>query len=198
MVSFLCRHRKLIFRSAYIDYNKRGALGVCCAIGSGILGYGRCRTDFDSVIADLNYCNTFGNAFNIHPVAVFAGSGIAGATVGCRGHSDMLAAGDYFVIEIRLNHNISGIAVDNLPCTTVGTQAEGFADTEGKLILRIDINKDAAFNTLFHLGAIHLVYGALRIFIIRKSNCKRSGASSQISCLCDLALHGYTVGQVVS
>ena len=178
MVGILCRHRKLAFRSADIYYNKCGSFWVGCAVGAGVSGSGisalpSCGgTYFDCIIAYFKDCNACRNALDIHPVAVFAGSGVAGAAVGNRGHSYMLAAGNYFVIKIRLDHNIIGITVDDLPCGTIGAQTESFSDAEGKLVFGVDINKSAALDTLCHLGIFHYIFRALGIFVLAKGNDK--------------------------
>ena len=77
----------------------------------------------------------------------------------------MLAAGNYGVIEVRLNHDISRGGVYNLPRSAVCTKAEGFSYSERKLIFTVYIEHRAAFNICRKGSVIHFVSRAFRIFI---------------------------------
>ena len=168
-IPFVCTadslHRKLVFSTANIYNYNAGTFRVGCSVNSGVLS---AAADSDSVIGHFKDGKTFGNAFNIHPVALFACAGVA-RTVICRGSNfDMLAAGNYGVVEVRLDHNVRGIAVDNLPCAAVCTKSEGFANAEGKVILSIYVQHNACFHTVNHICIGNGIFCALRIFVRRK------------------------------
>ena len=158
-------HGKPAAVAADIDNNKAGTLGIGCAVCSGIAG---AAADFDGVIFDFEDNKTLGNAFDVHPVGLFANAGVTCAAVGRGRHFDMLSAGNYGVAEVRLDHNVPGIVVDNLPCAAVCAKSEGFANAEGKVILSVDIYHCAGFYARCKDGAGNIIFCAFRVLIFRK------------------------------
>ena len=111
----------------------------------------------------------------------------------------MLAAGNYGVVEIRLDHNVRGITVDNLPCAAVCTESEGFTNAEGKVVLSVDVYHGAAFHTPFKVGAGNIIFCAFGVFIFRKryGNVLIS-AAIKIAGSGYFAFHGNAVGKVAA
>ena len=82
----------------------------------------------------------------------------------------MAAAGEHGIVEVRLDHNICGIAVYNLPCAAVCAKSEGFAYTKREIILSVDIHQGAGFHTLCKYSAVNIVYGAFGVFAFPKGH----------------------------
>ena len=82
----------------------------------------------------------------------------------------MFAAGNYLVVEVRLDHDVSGNGVNNLPCTAICAQTECFANAEGELILFVDVYHSAGFHTLCQCTTVNLIFGTLGIFIFPKGH----------------------------
>ena len=160
-------HGKLALCAAYIDNHKACTLGIGSAVNSGVRS---AAADFDGVIAHFNNCNTFGNALDVHPVGLFTLAGVAGAAIGSGSHFNMAAAGEHGIVEVRLDHNICGIAVYNLPCAAVCAKSEGFAYTKREIILSVDVHQSAGFHALCKYSAVNIVYGAFGVFAFPKGH----------------------------
>ena len=160
-------HGKLALCAAHIDNHKACTLRIGGTVKSGITG---AAADFYGVIAHFDNCNAFGNALNVHPVGLFALAGITGAAIDSRRHFNMAAAGEHSIIEVRLDHDVCGIAVDNLPCAAICTQTEGFAYAKGEIILSVDVHQSAGFHTLCKHSAVNIVYGAFGVFTFPKGH----------------------------